>query len=42
MLQELTEQKSHLTIDLEATLDGIQDICHRLAERTTFIQPSGK
>ncbi|XP_060539904.1 uncharacterized protein CCDC7 isoform X4 [Pantherophis guttatus] len=42
MLQELTEQRSHLTIELEATLDGIQDICHRPAERTTFIQPSEK
>ncbi|KAG8138829.1 hypothetical protein E2320_001620, partial [Naja naja] len=42
MLQELTEQRRHLTMDLEATLDGIQDICHRPAERTTFIQPSEK
>ncbi|XP_026565789.1 golgin subfamily B member 1 [Pseudonaja textilis] len=42
MLQELTEQRRHLTIDLEATLDGIQHICHRPAERTTFIQPSEK
>ncbi|XP_058035714.1 golgin subfamily A member 4 [Ahaetulla prasina] len=41
-LQELSEQRSHLTIELEATLDGIQDICHRPAERTTFIQPSEK
>ncbi|XP_039200007.1 protein MLP1 homolog isoform X4 [Crotalus tigris] len=42
MLQELTEQRRQLTIDLEATLDGIQDICHRPAERSTFIQPSEK
>ncbi|XP_013918748.1 PREDICTED: myosin heavy chain, skeletal muscle-like [Thamnophis sirtalis] len=42
MLQELTEQRSHLTIDLEATLDGIQDVCHRPAKRNTFIQPSEK
>ncbi|KAM3822652.1 LOW QUALITY PROTEIN: uncharacterized protein CCDC7 [Vipera latastei] len=42
MLQELTEQRRQLTIDLEATLDGIQVICHLPAERTTFIQPSEK
>lgn len=42
MLQELTEQRRQLNIDLEATLDGIQVICHLPAERTTFIQPSGR
>ncbi|XP_070582782.1 GRIP and coiled-coil domain-containing protein 2 isoform X2 [Erythrolamprus reginae] len=41
-IQELIEQRNHLTIDLGATLHGIQDICHRPAERTTFIQPSEK
>ncbi|KAM6448768.1 uncharacterized protein CCDC7 [Liasis olivaceus] len=41
-LQGLTKQRRQLSIDLEATLDGMQNVCHRASERITFIQPSEK
>ncbi|XP_060137011.1 A-kinase anchor protein 9 [Zootoca vivipara] len=39
-LQELAEQKIHLTADLEATLDGIQNVYRRASERTVFVRPT--
>ncbi|XP_077792907.1 uncharacterized protein CCDC7 isoform X2 [Podarcis muralis] len=39
-LQELAEQKRHLTVDLEATLDGIQNVYRRASERTVFVRPT--
>ncbi|XP_033021858.1 golgin subfamily A member 4 [Lacerta agilis] len=39
-LQELAEQKRHLTADLEATLDGIQNVYRRASERTVFVRPT--
>ncbi|XP_025027349.1 myosin-9-like, partial [Python bivittatus] len=39
-LQELTEQRRCLATELEATLAGIQNVCHRASERTMFIPPS--
>lgn len=41
-LQELNEQRRNLTIELEATLDSMQNVCRRASERITFIQPTGK
>ncbi|CAI5788981.1 Hypothetical predicted protein [Podarcis lilfordi] len=39
-LQELAEQKGRLTADLEATLDGIQNVYRRASERTVFVRPT--
>lgn len=41
-LQELNEQRRNLTTELEATLDSMENVCHRASERITFIQPTGK
>ncbi|XP_061442638.1 protein lava lamp [Rhineura floridana] len=38
-LQELAEQRRHLTADLEATLDDIQNVYRRASERPLLVQP---
>lgn len=41
-LQELTEQRRHLTSDLEAAVHDMQNICLHASERTAFVQSIGK